>query len=265
MSAVVEDLLLDLDAEYAALTAALTGLPEAVWDVPTPATGWSVRDQITHLAYFDHLTMQAILDPATFAEVRDNAMLDLQVFVTAASRAGDGKSGVEMLDWWEHEHGGLVQALRAADPSIRVPWFGASMGLASKASARLMETWAHGQDVVDALRLQREPTSRLRHVARLGFMAFANSFRTRDLPVPEVPVRVDLLAPDGQTWSWGPIDAPDQVTGTALDFCLVVTQRRHRVDTGLTTTGETAAALDDDRPGFPGPPGKGRSVGQFSD
>ncbi len=64
------------------------------------------------------------------------------------------------------------------------------MSVASSVTARLMETWAHGQDVLDALRLRRRPTDRLRHIAHLGVRTFGWSFRVHGLAVPEQPVRV---------------------------------------------------------------------------
>ena len=60
-------------------------------------------------------------------------------------------------------------------------------------------------------------------------------------PCPTEPIRVELTAPDGQTWTWGPAHAADRVTGPALDFCLAVTQRRHRSDTSLVVTGPVAS------------------------
>ena len=56
-------------------------------------------------------------------------------------------------------------------PGRSCPWFGPPMSAASMATARLMETWAHGQDVADALGVDRQPTDRLRHVAHIGVRA----------------------------------------------------------------------------------------------
>jgi uncharacterized protein (TIGR03084 family) len=71
---------------------------------------------------------------------------------------------------------------------------------------------------------------------------------------------VELAAPSGATWTWGPQDAADRVTGPAEDFCLVVTQRRHRDDTDLTTTGPLAAEWLGIAQAFAGAPGPGRPV-----
>ncbi|MGH2755904.1 MAG: maleylpyruvate isomerase N-terminal domain-containing protein, partial [Actinomycetota bacterium] len=43
----------DLRAEHDELDRSLASLTDREWDEPTPAPGWSVRDQISHLAFFD--------------------------------------------------------------------------------------------------------------------------------------------------------------------------------------------------------------------
>jgi len=132
------------------------------------------------------------------------------------------------------------------------------MSAASSVTARLMETWAHGQDVVDALGLTRRPTARLRHIAHLGVRTFGWSFVVRGLEAPGVPVRVELTGPDGEPWTWGPEDAADRVSGPAEDFCLLVVQRRHRSQTALTATGPVADRWLDVAQAFAGAPGAGR-------
>jgi uncharacterized protein (TIGR03084 family) len=144
-----------------------------------------------------------------------------------------------------------------------VPWFGMHMSAASSLTARLMETWAHGQDIADALGTRREPTNRLRHVAHLGVAARPFSFANRGRPLPAQPVRVELLSPGRDMWLWGPPEAADRVTGSALDFCLAVTQRRHLDDTSLLISGPVATEWMSIAQAFAGPPGPGRRPGQF--
>ena len=115
------------------------------------------------------------------------------------------------------------------------------------------------QDIADALGVTREPTARLRHVAHIGVGARAFSYAARGQAMPDVPVRVELTAPDGAVWTWGPADVADQVAGDALDFCLLVTQRRHRDDLALTIEGETAQQWMAIAQAFAGPPGPGRA------
>jgi uncharacterized protein (TIGR03084 family) len=131
------------------------------------------------------------------------------------------------------------------------------MGAKSFLTARLMECWAHGQDVLDALGVERTATDRLRHVARLGFITRGWSYANRGLEPPPGEVRVELAGPSGESWCFGPEDAPSAVTGPALDFCLVVTQRRHVDDTDLRITGEVARDWLEKAQAFAGPPTDG--------
>jgi uncharacterized protein (TIGR03084 family) len=138
------------------------------------------------------------------------------------------------------------------------------MSAASSITARIMETWAHGQDVADALGAERAPSDRLRHVAFIGARALPNSYQARGLPVPETTVRVELEAPSGGVWAFGPEGAPDSVRGPALDFCLAVTQRRHLDDLDLELQGAVATEWMSIAQAFAGPPGPGRQPGQFA-
>ncbi len=133
------------------------------------------------------------------------------------------------------------------------------MSAASSLTARIMETWAHTQDIADALGVTREPTGRLRHVAHIGVGARAFSYAVHGKTPPEAPVRVELTGPDGRLWTWGPQDAADRVTGPALDFCLLVTQRRHRDDLALTIEGPAAAEWMAIAQAFAGAAGTGRA------
>ena len=259
----IADLVADLEAEAADLVTVLAPLPDDAWLTATPAAGWTVHDQIAHLAHFDWVTRTAVDDPDRFIALRDG-LGDLQQYVDAIGPANASRDGADMVAWWRAQGAALREAALGADEGVRVPWFGPAMSLASKVTARIMETWAHGQDVVDALGVTRVPTDRLQHVARIGVLALPNSFRVHGRGVPESPVHVVLDAPSGGTWTWGPDDAADTVIGDALDFCLLVTQRRHVADTRLEVTGPTATAWVEVAQAFAGPPGSGRAPGQFS-
>ncbi|MCW2841095.1 MAG: hypothetical protein JWR55_2578 [Aeromicrobium sp.] len=260
---IIEGLVEDLAAEKLGLVTILSQQPPSAWSTPTPAPRWAVHDQVAHLAHFDHVTRLCVSDPLAFIALRDE-MGDLQTYVDAVGPANTGRTGAEMLQWWDHENLLLRDAALVADPTERVPWFGPSMSLASKLTARIMETWAHGQDVVDALGVVRPPTSRLKHVARIGVLAFPNSFVTRGLDVPDVPVSVSLEDPEGgEPWRWGDEASTDSVSGPAEDFCLVVTQRRHVDDTRLSIRGDVARRWMEVAQAFAGPAGDGRQAGQF--
>jgi uncharacterized protein (TIGR03084 family) len=132
------------------------------------------------------------------------------------------------------------------------------MSPVSMVTARIMETWAHGLDIADALGKARTPTSRLRHIAHLGHRTLGHSFMTHDRTPPTVPVLLSLTAPDGTLWTYGPPDAENRVDGPALDFCLLVTQRRNRADLALVATGPVADEWLDVAQAFAGPSGSGR-------
>ncbi|MFP5486982.1 MAG: maleylpyruvate isomerase family mycothiol-dependent enzyme, partial [Acidimicrobiia bacterium] len=149
-------------------------------------------------------------------------------------------SPADQLAEWRHRRDELEAAGRTLDDTTRVEWYGPSMGAKSFLTARLMEVWAHGQDVCDAVDARREPTDRLRHIAQLGVITRGWSYAVRGATPPDEPVRVALTAPSGDVWTWGPDDAPASITGPAEDFCLVVTQRRHVDDTALTVDGHAA-------------------------
>ena len=251
----------DLAAEHGALDAIVAGLTEAEWDRPTPAEGWSVRDQIGHLAYSDVAAYLAAADPAAFA--RDDAALPRAERKDRQLAIGRAMTGPQLLHWWRLSRAAMLEVFRGLDARARLPWFGPSMSARSFATARLEETWGHGQDVADALGVDREPTERLRHIAHLGVITRAFSFTNQGRPAPDRDVRVELTSPGGAVWTWGDPAATDRVAGLALDFCLVVTRRRHVADTRLTVSGAVAEEWMLRAQAFAGPPGSGRKPGQF--
>jgi uncharacterized protein (TIGR03084 family) len=259
------DLLADLEAEYLDLLRVISPLSDKdpAWDLPTPAAGWAVRDQISHLAYFDVAAHLAIAEPQKFALMAEAFMTQQADPMEAHLTRGRSTGGAELREWWVRSHQGLAEVLETTDPKVRVPWFGPPMGMLSFVSARLMEVWAHGQDVVDALGASREPTDRLRHVAHLGVQARPYSYRIRGLEIPAGRIDVVLAAPSGDRWTWQIGEAVDgepisTVSGSAEDFCLVVTQRRNVANTALTVDGDLAIDWISIAQAFAGPPGPGR-------
>ena len=147
-------------------------MEEATWDAPTPAPGWSVRDQVTHLAYFDEAATLAATDPDQFRDgPRGRSARDVDAMVDRVTAAHRDLTGADALAWLTRARARLIDAVSDLDPGMRVPWYGPDMTVASSVTARIMETWAHGQDVADAVGVRRSPTDRLRHVAYLGARA----------------------------------------------------------------------------------------------
>jgi uncharacterized protein (TIGR03084 family) len=251
-------LLADLAAESAELDAIVVGAGWPAWSLPTPAPGWSVAHQIAHLAWTDDRALEAATDEAAFVGQVQRAVAATDQYIADGAREGAGAEPAILLARWRAGQSALAAALRDVPPGRKLPWYGPPMSATSMATARLMETWAHGQDIADGLGITRTPTLRLRHVAWLGTRTRDFAFGVRGLAPPAEPFRVELFAPDGSIWSFGPQDAPQRVSGPALDFCLLVTQRIHRDDTDLVATGADADAWLGIAQTFAGPPGPGR-------
>ena len=263
MSDALDEIVNDLEAEQAALAKVLEGLSGADWGTQTPAERWSVHDQVSHLAYFDEAATRAMQDGDAFAAEVQEMMKDPGNFEATTLKRGRSSTVDDLLAWWRSASSGLVAAAREVDPTDRVPWYGPAMSPASFITARLMETWAHGLDIVDAVGAERPDTDRLRHVAFIGVRARPYSYSVRGMQAPSTPVRVELTSPSGETWVLGDPDATDVIRGTATDFCRVATQRRHVADTDLEVHGEAAEEWIGIAQTFAGPPGSGRQPGEF--
>ena len=241
----------DLAAEHSALDTIVSALDDVAWQVATPAEGWDIKDTIAHLVQADVAASMAVLEPERFIEARA-AMLaigSLDGFFSA-----EGRSGADVLASWRTERTKMVDAFRSRGPKDRIPWFGPDMSTRSFATARLMETWSHGRDVADTVGAPWEPTDRIKHVCHIGVTTRGWSYMNRGQPIPEGDVRVELTSPSGETWEWGAVDATDRITGSAEDFCLVVTQRRQPGSTALIADGPLAEEWLSIAQAFAGPP-----------
>ncbi|WP_406343929.1 TIGR03084 family metal-binding protein [Streptomyces sp. NBC_00648] len=248
----------DLRAEGEELDRLVGALEPDGWKTVTAAPGWTIAHQIAHLAWTDGAALLAVTDADAFAAEVEKAVASPGTFVDEGAEAGARLEPGELLGRWRHGRARLAEALVAAPAGARFPWYGPPMSTASMATGRLMETWAHGQDVWDALGRTREPTDRLRHVARIGVRARDFAFAVRGMAAPDEEFRVELTGPSG-LWTYGPPDAAQRVTGPALDFCLLVTQRIHRSDTAVRAEGPDADRWLDIAQAFAGPAGPGRA------
>ena len=240
----VSDVRADLLAEQQALDDIVAELDESAWATATASPRWSVADQIGHLTFFDGTAAMAIDDPDGFA---DHLAEMVGVVAATPEEMDDATLGdyrdmapTELLAAWRGNRARLADAAATLADDARVPWYGPSMGAKSFLTARLMETWAHGQDVVDAVDAERLATDRLRHIAQLGFITRGWSYANRGREAPSTPIAVELTSPSRERWSFGPEDADERITGPAEDFCLVVTQRRHVDDTELEMSGDAS-------------------------
>ncbi|WP_030483420.1 TIGR03084 family metal-binding protein [Nocardioides aequoreus] len=252
----LEQVLDDLATETQVLDDLVAGLDEAGWRTPTPAAGWDVGAQVSHLRWTDTAATYAATDKAAWDALVLEALADPDGFVDRTALAGAHEPA--LLQRWREGRAALAAALRDHPPGERLPWFGPPMSPTSMATARFMEAWAHGLDVAEALGVEVAPTDRIRHVAHLGVRTRRFALGLHGLVPPEEEPRVELVAPSGELWTWGPDDAAQRVTGPAYDFCLRVTQRRHRDDLDLVATGPDADRWLDLAQAFAGQPGPGR-------
>ena len=237
----------DLRAEGDELFAFLETIPEDQWSRETPFKNRTVDWVVQHLHDADRWTVHSVTDPEGFINWRDNATrLDLA--------APASLHGSALLERWRSHFNDLCDALESADPALRAPWFGPDMGIAMMATARQMETWAHGQDIYDLFQVEREPADRIRNVCHIGVRTFGWTFVNRKLVVPEPVPYVRLNAPSGAVWEWNEASDRERVTGSAVEFAHVVTQGRNIADCNLSVVGTAANSWMAIAQCFAGPP-----------
>jgi len=283
----MQELCADIAAEQADLDGILSQLDEESWDIPTPAPDWTVRDQVGHLLFVDRKAYGTATDPEAFlaekkalaeAIAKGASKEDIEKTANGGQALARGMSVPELLTAWREENAKMREVFSRLPPKTRLPWYGPPMSARSFATARLMELWAHGIDILDTLEISLPPTNRLRHIAHIGVTTRDWSYAVRGMTPPPALILVELTGPTGDHWSWtagkhsaatAPENTPEttpknRVYGPALDFCLVTTQRRHPNDTEIKAEGPLAQEWLQIAQAFAGPPGPGREAGQFS-
>ncbi|MEV5315184.1 TIGR03084 family metal-binding protein [Streptomyces sp. NPDC052610] len=253
----------DLVAEGDALDALLVDLDEAEWARPTPAEGWTVRHQVGHLTMVFGMAEKAAGDPAAFKEFVAK-VTNFDQAVQHGLKPYLPMDGKQLLDAWRTQRAATERALHGVPPAQLVPWLVRPIPAAVLAAAGMMEMFAHGQDVADALGVTREYTDRIRHVAEFTAITWQFGYQSHGLPEPGEGFRFELTAPSGEVWTLGVPDAEQRITGPAVDLCLLATRRRHRDDLALTASGPDADQWLDIAQAYRGPAGPGRKPGQFA-
>jgi uncharacterized protein (TIGR03084 family) len=246
----------DLAIEGDWLEDLLAGRPDADWRRATPAAGWDVATSVGHLAWTDEVAVLAATDKQRWDEAVLAAVADPEGFVDTEAHAAGAAAPGAVLARWHSSRSRLRELLMEHEGKL--PWFGPPMSPTSMATARYMETWAHGLDIAEALDVVVEPHDRVRHVVHLGVRTRGFSFVNNGLPAPESEVRVELRSPGGAVWEYGPAEAEQRVTGAAWDFARLVTQRGHHDDLELAAVGEDAERWLGIAQAFAGPSGPGR-------
>tara|TARA_B100001778_G_scaffold3665_1_gene3139 strand:+ start:1405 stop:2175 length:771 start_codon:yes stop_codon:yes gene_type:complete len=236
----VQTLCDDLVAETDALTDIVKEFSNEQWLQPTVAEGWDTLETILHLGATDLACYMAVDDPVAFGSLRERlAKGEISVHDAPGIEVRE-KSGPKLWEWFIEGRTQMVEALRKLDPKQRIVWLGPEIGALSLATSRLLETWTHSHDIADTFGRSYPQTDRLRHIAHIGFVTRAFSYVNRGLAAPSEPVRVELDAPSGETWVWGPEESANSVTGSAYEFCKVVTRRTPVAESRLEIQGELA-------------------------
>ncbi|MFT7651201.1 MAG: hypothetical protein ACI9ON_000690 [Limisphaerales bacterium] len=247
----------DLAAEGASLHELLSDMDTGIWTQSTTFKQWSVWDVVAHLHFADHMALTSITSSDDFANLmkrlRDKSIPNY-AGQWLSDEQGNAINGPELLERWYSLFNELCENLARADPTKRFDWVGPGMKAKMFATARLMETWAHGWEIYDLTNIPRDHTDRLSHIATIGVRTFGWTFNNRGLPVPDQPPFVCLSAPSGDEWTWNEANVDDCIRGSAVDFCQVVTQVRNVADTNLEVVGDAALAWMNIAQCFAGPP-----------
>ena len=233
----------DFLAECESTQALLEGRDETVFETVTLFKGWTIGDIIGHLHLWNIAADLTLTDPAAFATLGGQAM---QALGNGASHPEfqrqyfAGQADADIFRDWVKYFPDMTARFHAAEPDARVKWVGPDMSVASCIIARQMEHWAHAQAIFDVLGVDRENTDRLKNVAHIGVTTYSWSFKVRGLEPPRPKPFVELIAPTGDVWTWNDPQDENRISGTAEQFCQVVTQCRNVGDTDLICTGETA-------------------------
>ena len=225
--------LTDLLDEHTVLDGLLVTLSDPQWSLPTPAAGWTIADQVRHLARSERAALVALDghgDELFGGRLAIDAVLD--------------DRPAALLAAWRDARTATSSRFEALDDRARVTWGAGPMSVRSFADARLMETWAHGLDCFAAVGVEPIDTLRLRRIAGLGLRALPYAFHVAGEDPPGDPraVALDLVGPSNDRWWLGPAGASDVIAGPASEWCRVATKRLRPELTSLRASSMLAAA-----------------------
>lgn len=247
----------DFMAESEALHALVVDLDPDRWRCPTQFKQWTVRDVIGHLHLWNIAAYMSLTDEPALVAFLDDITPHIAVaggMRRYTDRWLGTRSGAPLAGEWIDFCRILAERFAEADAKRRLKWVGPTMSARSAITARLMETWAHGQAIYDLAGIERTDADRIRNIAFLGVGTFAWSFTNRGLAVPGPAPHVRLTAPSGALWLWNDDQPDNRVEGAAGEFCQVVTQVRNVADTSLVVVGPAAERWMAIAQCFAGPP-----------
>ncbi|RKR86895.1 uncharacterized protein (TIGR03084 family) [Micromonospora pisi] len=258
------DVLADLTAEGDAIDSLVAGIEPERWTTPTPAEGWTIAHQIAHLTATFRLAATAAGSPDAFTAMTARLSADFDANVDAAMAPYLAEPPEVLLARFRDERAAADKSLAAVPDGQLVPWLVRPLPAPVLAAAGMMELFGHGQDIADALGVRRQYTDRIGHLVAFAVRTWDFGYQARGMQTPDVSFRFVLTAPSGMVWEFGPSDGEQSITGPAVDFCLLVTRRRHRADLALAAVGPQADQWLDIAQAYRGPAGPGRSPGQFA-
>jgi uncharacterized protein (TIGR03084 family) len=228
----------DFLEESRALLALLLGRPESDFQKVTQFKDWTVSDVLRHLHFWNWMAELQLSDEAKLdGELVTIAEMGMRA--REQDHAGGASGAALRTDWWQQAEQTAARFAKA-DPKARLKWAGPSMSARSSITARLMETWAHGQEVYDVLGVERIDADRIKNIVVLGVNTYAWTYLVRKQePLGPMPF-VKLTSPSGEVWTFGEDDGANRVEGLASEFCQVVTQTRNVKDTALRVSGPVA-------------------------
>lgn len=251
-----------LTADGEAFDALVADLDDAQWALPTPAPGWTIAHQVAHLAATFKLAGLAAGNPEGFKALAATLSPDFDANVHAALSPYLAAPPKKLLELWRAERDTAFAALAEVPGDQVVPWLVRPLPPAILACAGMMELFGHGQDIADALGVRRQWTDRLQYLVAFAVRTWDFGYLARGLEVPDTEFRFEITGPSGAVWEFGPADADNRVTGSAEDFCLLVTRRRHHSDLDVTAQGALATHWLEIAQAYRGPAGEGRQPGR---
>ena len=262
-----QDVIADLVADAEDVDRMVTGLAESQWTLPTPAEGWTVAHQVGHLAFVFKIAGLAAGNPEAFTALTQRIGTGFGAFDKAVNAALEEYlvlSREALLARWRAERDAGVAALAAVPDGTLVPWLVRPIPASVLCAAGMTEMFAHGQDIADALGVERQYTDRIKRIVGFVVHTWEFGYQSNDLTPPAEQFRFEVTAPSGAQWVFGPAEATQSITGSAVDLCLLAARRRHHTDLGLVATGADALAWLELAQAYRGPAGKGRAPGQFA-
>ncbi len=245
-----------LREEGEALFALIDQQGESLGAIATQFKQWTGWDVISHLYYSDQMALASVSGGAAFDQVLNDvmgAMSEKKSLQTLTREKFGQLTFAELVPTYKSQFYEMCDAFDATDPERKLPWFGPPMKVRMFATARQMETWAHGLALYDALGLERVDTDRIRDVVFIGVRTFGFCFGNRQLTPAPMPY-LELTAPSGEIWTYGDKSEDEVIRGSASDFAKVVTQTRNIADVGLQVIGPTATQWMAVAQCFAGPP-----------